>query len=463
MVLIVLDRRENLDSANLILGAPEARRYDEKLQKCNLKIKQNVDIWSLSCVLSEVATWVNKGWDQLAEYRNRRMQEMEQRIGKKEDCFHDGFNILTAVEQSHNDIIASRRANDPITSEVVDNLIRDMLLLKEAERPAASFLYHKSRRIIEAVKARTRHTESPALAATYGVPPRSIDPKSPPLKDPPNLPPNHERQGSGESTFVQRPYNGPKTWVPERSPTPEDNGRVTGDSSRGSRQSQVYPDYSEETYEQGISNAAHSPPPRPAQGQHRYSGRRDRGPPSSQDRYNQRPEAHTIPPNNRNKGTGQAAHDSDTSDDLSEVNHMTGFYLPSRGRDVQNRPSQALPHSASNAPQEDPSQVNNRRETPYSIASTSLRATVSGREGPTQLLRTPGLALAALENRKIETQLPEMSVEEGLSLKRLGRGFPREDLFMELKARDHVSEGQISTSGRANSEFRHFLWTMPNP
>ena len=445
MVLIVPGCHEDLDSANLILGAPEARRYDEKLQKCNLKIKQNVDIWSLSCVFSEVATWVNKGWDQLAEYRNRRIQEMELKNRKREDCFHDGFVILTAVEQSHDDIIASHRANDPITSEVVDNLIRDMLLFKEAQRPTASHVYHKSRRIIEEAKAKIRRAESPAFAATDSVPPWPIDTKSPPLKDPPTLPPNHERHRSAESAPVQRPYTGPNPWVPERSPSPEDNGRVTGNSSGGSRQSQVYTDYFDKTYEQGISNAAHPPPPRPAPGQHRYSGRRDRGPPSSQDRYSQRPEPHTIPFNYKDKGPRQAAYDSDTLDNLSEANYVTGFYPASRGREVQNRPFQALPHSVSDASQEDPSRVNARRETSYPGASRSPKATASGRQGPTQIPRTPGLGLAALENGKVETQLPEMSVEEGLSLKRLGRRFPREDLFMELKARDHVSEGQFST------------------
>ena len=207
----------------------------------------------------------------------------------------------------------------------------------------------------------------------------------------------------------------------------------------------MYPDYLDETYEQGISNAAQLPPLRPAPGQHRYSGRSDRGPPSSQDRYSQRPEPHTIPPNNKDKGHGQAAYNSDTPDNPSEVNHLTGFYPASRGRDVQNRPFQELPHPASDASQEDPSRVNARGETSCPGASRSLEATESGRQGPTQILRTPGPGLAALENRRVETRLPEMSVEEGLSLKRLRHRFPREDLFMELKKRDHVSEGQFST------------------
>ena len=254
---------------------------------------------------------------------------MEQRTGKREDCFHDGLVVLNAVEQSH-DEIASRCANDPITFEVVDSIIRDMLLFKEAQRPEAFFMYHKSRRIIEEVKANTRYDESPALATTYGVHPRPTDMKKRPLKDPPNLPPNHERNRSGVSALVQRLYAGPKVWAPERSPYSGDNGPVSGDSWRDSRQSHVYSDYHDETYDQDISNAPNSPPRQPA----------------------------------------------------------------------------------------------------------------SGHLGRNQTMSTPGPRLGGHENRKVRKPLPELSVAEGLDLKRRGHQFPRE---MELEARDHVSEGQFST------------------
>ena len=78
---------------------------------------------------------------------------MEQRTGKREDCFHDGLVVLTAVEQSHNDSIDSRLASDPITPEAVIKMIRDMLLVMKAQRLEPSFMYHKSRRLTDDAKA----------------------------------------------------------------------------------------------------------------------------------------------------------------------------------------------------------------------------------------------------------------------------------------------------------------------
>ena len=365
---------------------------------------------------------------------------MEQSTSKREDCFHDGIkNVLTAVQQSHHDIIASHRKDDPITSGVVERLILDMMLMKEAQRPTALVAYGKSRRIIDDAKAKIRHAESSALAATYGVPSRLIDVKCPPLKDPPNLPPNHERHGSGESALVHRPYDGPK--VSNRSPSLEDNGRVFGGSSRVSRQSHFDPDYHEKRYEQGTSNAAHSPPRRPASRQNAHPSRRDRGPSSSHDRFSQPQEAHTILPSIETDGPGQAAHDSNSSGDLSEVDHGAGFNQASSGHEMRNRSVQALPHSASDPNQEDRYWRSARRNPSYAVASNPFTATTSVHKERNQTLSTAYLGLAASEKRKVRTRFPDMSVEEGLSLKRSGHRFPRE---MELEARDHVSESRFS-------------------
>ena len=181
---------------------------------------------------------VNKGWYQLVEYRNRRSQEMEQKIGKREDCFHDRLDTLDAVRHSHDDIIASHRADDPITSNVVKTLTCDMLLFEEGQRPAAHFLYGKLRRVIKSAKAEIRDT---------GAPLGPTNTKSPLLKDPPKFPPNHKRHKSGESVLVQRPYAGPKVWVPERSLSPIDTGREFSGSRRASRQSPMHPEKSKRT------------------------------------------------------------------------------------------------------------------------------------------------------------------------------------------------------------------------
>ena len=440
----------------MFLGAPEARRGNEKLQNCNLLVKQNVDVWSLSCVLSEVATWVNKGWDHLVEYRNRRVQEMELKTGKKEDCFHDGFEVLNAVQQSHDDIIDSHRANDHITSEVV-GLIKDMMLCQEKHRPTAHFIYHKAERII--AEAKMKHAESPALAAR-SVSQRPIGMKSSARRDPPNLPPSHKSHGSGESRLIQRPYAGPKTWVPERSPSAEANGQAFGGSSQAGRKSYVYSGDYAETYKQGISNAINLPPLQPVSGRYGNSVRRDRGLPASHDCFTQRPDTHTVFPSTSLEESGQRIHNGDPFSDQSELNPLAGPRQSSSGRGMPNRTLQALSRSASGASQEEPDGGHARRDASYSIPSKVAVATASTHLESTQHMSAPDPDVAASGNRKIETRLPEMSVQDGLTMKRSLRGFPRDDLFAEIEARDHVSEGHFFMYDCAKSEARHSSGTM---
>ena len=430
-----------MTSLILFLGAPEARRGNENLQNCNLLVKQNVDVWSLSCVLSEVATWVNKGWDHLVEYRNRRVQEVEQRTGKKEDCFHDGFEILKAVQQSHDDIIDSHRANDHITSEVV-GLIKDMMLCQEKHRPTAHFIYHKAKRII--AEAEKKHAEGPALSAG-SISQRPTGMKSLVRRDPPNLPSSHERHGSGESSWAPRPYADPRSWVPERSPSAEANGRTFGGLSQAGRKSHVYSDDYAETFKQGISNAVSLPPLQPVSGQYGNSGRRNRGPPASHDYFTQRPDTQTGFPSTSLEDSEQPIYNGDPFSDQSELNPLAGPRQSSRGHGMLNRTPQAISRSASGASQEEPDGGHPRRDMPYSIPSKFAVAGASAHLESTQHLSAPDPDVAASADRKIETRLPEMSVQDGLTMKRSQRAFPRDDLFVEIEARDHVSEGHFST------------------
>ena len=82
-------------------------------------------------------------------------------------------------------------------------------------------------------------------------------------------------------------------------------------------------------------------------------------------------------------------------------------------------------------------------------------ATASAHLESNQHLSAPDPDVAASGNRKVGTRLPEMSVQDGLTLKRLQRGFSRADLFVEIEARDHVSEGHFSTYHGAKFEARH--------
>ena len=364
---------------------------------------------------------------------------MQQKTGKKEDCFHDGFEVLNAVQQSHDDIIDSHRANDHITSEVV-GLIKDMMLCQEKHRPTALFIYYKAERII--AEAKVRHAESPALAA-HSVSQRPIGTKGSALRDPPKLPPKPKRHGSSESRFVQRPYASPRTWVSEHSPSAEANGQAFGGSSQAGRKSHVYSGDYAEKYKQGISDAINLPPLQPVSGQYGNSGRRDRGPSASHDCLTQRPDTQTVFPSTSLEESGQRIHNDDPFSVQSELNPLPGPRQSSSGHGMPNRTLQALSRSASGAKQEEPDGGHARRDTSYPVPSKFAKATASAHVDSTQHLSAPNPDVAASGNRKLETQLPEMSVQDGLNMKRSQRGFPRDDLFVEIEARDHVSEGSL--------------------
>ena len=370
---------------------------------------------------------------------------METRTRKREDCFHDGLKVLDTVKQSHHDISDTPRADDPITPEVVDKIIRHMLIFEEKPRPEAPHMYWKSTQIIDDAKAKIGGAQSPAFATTHGNHPRSIDAKGPRLRDPPNLPPNHQRHESSEPALIDRPYAGPKVLASKRSPFPEGSGRIFSGLPRASRLSPAYPDSHDETYEPGSSTTAHLPPLRPTSRHSGYSSSRDRGRSSSYDLDNQRPEAHTILSDINNNETGRVANDNNSSSDLSEVSHRIASEQALRGPNSHDRSFRGRPHSASNADRRDSDWRDASRDTYDPVASRSLKVTASADLAPNQTLSTANRDPAATKNRRVATQQTEMSLNEGLVLKRQGAPFPRDELFAELQARDHVSQGYILT------------------
>ena len=134
----------------------------------------------MGCVYSEVATYVDQGWNKVIEYRRRRSEEMKAKKGMKEDCFHDGFAILDSVRQIHHDIVQNRRMNDFVTPQVVNRLVGEMMLVR-ASRPDARYLYDKSKRIID--EAQAQLDQMPAL------PPIQKDVRRLPIESISSIPP----------------------------------------------------------------------------------------------------------------------------------------------------------------------------------------------------------------------------------------------------------------------------------
>jgi hypothetical protein len=182
------------------LGAPECSRPDLITEKSKLKVKQNIDIWSLGCVYSEVIRWLAQGRVGVIEYRQERKAEIKQGspVGAN-DCFHDGSRALDAVRRSHEVSIAQLRRIDFITESVVD-IVNDMLVVAE-DRPKAQGnqgLWRKQLRTLDNAKRRLADHRRSALSSGLSVnidertQPRSqTDPVPGPMPTlPPRLPPN---------------------------------------------------------------------------------------------------------------------------------------------------------------------------------------------------------------------------------------------------------------------------------
>lgn len=169
-------------------GAPEVYRDHRRLASLHLDTKRDIDIWSMGCVLSEVAVWLVHGYQYLDEYRRRRSAEFHKQSGKNPaDCFHDGRgNVLNFVKKTHEDLPDNFRKWDHCTGEVLDRLVSQMI--KAGPRPPALIIYEYSREIIEGVKKQMN-----GGSTKIGNRPFSNMGQHRP-KLPPNLPPGHERK-----------------------------------------------------------------------------------------------------------------------------------------------------------------------------------------------------------------------------------------------------------------------------
>lgn len=167
-------------------GAPECYRSDDYLEQANIRIKPDVDIWSLGAIFSEAAVWIAHGYDGLLEYRTCRKDETDRLMSFKDgDCFHDGERVLRAVGKWHRDILGILRKNDQITTPVL-RMIEDEMLVESDARSTAKQLWHRSQQILERAK---QDTESSNDLTGNGTNPKGTSPRQPPEMPPSTYPP----------------------------------------------------------------------------------------------------------------------------------------------------------------------------------------------------------------------------------------------------------------------------------
>lgn len=115
-------------------------------------VDQSVDIWSLGCIYSVVATWVIHGWEAVDEYVEMRRRAIEAELGITDnDCFHDGRRVLPQIRKHHKSIGKDVRGGDKISAKVVNELSNKMLVERNA-RPTGRQLTVWSDQIIEPAK-----------------------------------------------------------------------------------------------------------------------------------------------------------------------------------------------------------------------------------------------------------------------------------------------------------------------
>ncbi|KAG8531140.1 uncharacterized protein KY384_004498 [Bacidia gigantensis] len=193
---------------------------DSNVENSTLQVKQDVDIWSIGCVISEVVTWGSQGWDKVVDYRRRRSEELFRLSGRREDCFHnDGAGLLQTVRDVHDEDVARCPLHDELTEPIIDRLVNEMLISTDEHRPNAKQLYKKSKRTIKRV-----------YGISDDVTPRPspyLSPQSPPPRRPP---PGYGRKSSGSKHHLQ----------PEGSSQMRDSMTsldITGEMSRDRRSS----------------------------------------------------------------------------------------------------------------------------------------------------------------------------------------------------------------------------------
>ncbi|KFY38314.1 hypothetical protein V494_04413 [Pseudogymnoascus sp. VKM F-4513 (FW-928)] len=170
-------------------GAPE-RRYSRSGEK-EVEVSPTIDIWSLGCVFSIAATWVVLGRQGMLQFTKLRERAILKIIGEKpehptgahlrEDCFHNGEEVLPDVLSWHACLRSVLRKSDIVTSSVLDLIDNEMLVGNAGCRIKASDLCKRLNEIRSRMQAEAPALPTPvmeALLAINDAPPRQSTAKT---------------------------------------------------------------------------------------------------------------------------------------------------------------------------------------------------------------------------------------------------------------------------------------------
>lgn len=180
-------------------GAPECYRPDSTLGQGSLRVTKAVDVFSLGCILSEVAVWMSGGYEYLMQYRQARRKAINQIPDFHDgDCFHNGVNRLPIVGEWHREVQSRLKSSDDTFTPTLIPLIEEMLL-DATHRGDAKTLCTKAHTIF-AEALHDFRTRSPDRIIPDDILPRSLRAQGERM-DPPVRPyDNHQQLGSTEFT-----------------------------------------------------------------------------------------------------------------------------------------------------------------------------------------------------------------------------------------------------------------------
>ena len=129
-----------------------------------MRVGKQADLWSLGCIFSEIAVWIDGGWGKVKEYRRRRQEEASKVLGSDQgEVFHDGQKVLSIVMESHANVMSSSRKDDFITERVLQGPVADMLKEKPEDRKEVQRLYGQTEEIVRTAKMELENHNSKTI------------------------------------------------------------------------------------------------------------------------------------------------------------------------------------------------------------------------------------------------------------------------------------------------------------
>ncbi|KAF2789518.1 hypothetical protein K505DRAFT_365536 [Melanomma pulvis-pyrius CBS 109.77] len=117
-----------MDGGSLMWSAPECGGSSDG--KIRVPVSQKIDVWSLGCIISEIATWVILGFSgirKLEEHLKIAIQDTGIDNHRAMPVFHDGKKVLPEVAKWHKGLRRNMRPDDGITAKILD-LVDEHLL-----------------------------------------------------------------------------------------------------------------------------------------------------------------------------------------------------------------------------------------------------------------------------------------------------------------------------------------------